>query len=641
MPKRPAWLQLLANRYWWAKESSQDAADGLWLFIERNHQRRRSLAVIDSVHQAIYEDRPVGETPNMAMQRLRQRRSAPATLNVTGAMTDTVVSRLVRRRPMPIIGADDAGWSEKLFARRASRVMRRIMGGTRMESTRPLVVRDMAVRGTGATQVCRSKGDVAFERFPRSEIVYDPDDGFYGAPKTMARHCWKPLEEMIARYPQHAQAIESAATRRPEYVGDRDISTNFGNKTEDWVEVAYGWHLPMTLADDPDKPVGGRAIVAVRNQVLSDEPWTRTRHPISLMHWEIPFSGLDGTGLIEGLAGCQAKVNDIAQDLQEALYFGSSLKVMLQRNANVNKHHLRARHPVVIEYDGSVPPQYVAPNPVAPTVIQFLDWLIGKMHDIGGISQLSTGSKNPLGANASGKALDTMYDIESDRFAFIELLCSIASCDTGRCMIDEAKAIAADTPKADQAEWIQEIDWRKAVIDGGPYHLSIEPTNFLPETRAGKLAFVTEMMEKGLIKDPSVIAGLFEEPDIAGIFKIVRGPRRSIERTAEDLADLDVEFPMPDPMQPLELGIEWMKAEYNDAWANRAPDEVLGRYRDWVRLAKAELDKGKSALAAMQQPAPAGPPMPGVGPPGRLGPGGPQMPGLTPTPDLGSLGGAA
>lgn len=620
MPKMPAWRRVLAQKFWWAKESSQEASEGLWTFVEQNRQRRRSLAVIDSIHEAIYADRPLGETPNMAMQRMRSRRSAPATLNITGAMVDTVASRLVRRRPMPIIGADDAGWTEKLFARRASRVMRRIMGGSRMESTRPLVIRDMIVRGTGATQVWQRGGDVAFERFPRSELVYDPDDAYYGSPRTLARHCWQPLETMIARYPEHAMQLESAACRKPEYVGDRDMATNYATSREDWVEVVYGWHLPFEV--EPGELVLGRAVVAVRDAYLEDKPWNRQRHPVSLQHWEIPFAGLDGTGLVEGLAGCQAKVNDVAQDLQEALYFGSSLKVMLQRNANVNKHHLRARHPVVIEYDGSVPPQYVPPNPVAPTVIQFLDWLISKMSDIGGISQLSMASRNPLGANASGKALDTMYDIESDRFAFIELLCAIGSCDTGRILVDEAKEIAETHKKSEQAEWIREIDWRKAVIDGGPYHLSIEPTNFLPETRGGKLAFVTEMMEKGLIKDPATIAGLFEEPDIAGTFKIVLGPRRSIERTAEDLADPDIEFPMPDPLQPLELGIEWMKAEYNDAWANRAPDVVLGRYRDWIRIAQAKLDEGK---AAMPQPAIPGA-MPGA-PPGGPMPGAPPLPG--------------
>ena len=117
-------------------------------------------------------------------------------------------------------------------------------------------------------------------------------------------------------------------------------------------------------------------------------------------------------------------------------------------------------------------------------------------------------------------------------------------------------------------------------LDSGMYHLSLEPINFIPDSRSGKLSFVAELSKAGLIPDPTMTADLFDEPDIARANRSILGPKHRIDQVMEGLSDPDepmLEL-MPDPHMNLALAILTAKGELNDAQAHGAPDEVLERF---------------------------------------------------------------
>jgi hypothetical protein len=83
--------------------------------------------------------------------------------------------------------------------------------------------------------------------------------------------------------------------------------------------------------------------------------------------------------------------------------------------------------------------------------------LIGQMYQISGISQMAAQSKNPLGANASGKAIDSMDDLQSERFAHVEADYQQYRVLLGASTIDLAQDIADEVagklePYFDQQE---------------------------------------------------------------------------------------------------------------------------------------------------------------------------------------------
>lgn len=568
------------------------------------------------------------------MDFLRQQAQASSYLNVLQSMVDTVVSRNGKRRPMPIIAADDAEYSEKLYARRASRVLRRKMAQPAVERMLPMWMRDSVVRGDGFIEAFADGGDVGIEKFPRSELVFDDGEARGGMPRTLARVKLVDRDVLAARYPKHAKRIRKIQP------ASRDIWSPYDYDSPidaDFVEVGVGWRLP-TSATAKD----GATATVIRDggEPLDECPWERPRFPVARIQWTPSMRGFYGIGLIQQLAGSQNKVNDLWGDHQEALYWGSGLKLFVPRSANINEHHLKKRHPIEIETDGPIP-QYIAPNPASTQAMDSLRWLIQQMYEISGISQAAAQSKNPLGPNASGRALDSMNDLESDRFSQFELQYSMGRVDVGMIMLDTAKVMAEDDYELPEgielAPWITSIEWERFNFDGGTYHLNIEPTNFLPDSRSGKLDALGDMGKiPGLLGDPLQTASLFEEPDIQRANRHLLGPIRMLEKVMEMLGDSRIPLLdcVPTRYMKPDLAKSMCEGELGNAFSEGANDDEIGRYR-WFLLMLDELN-------AMATPAPAGPPMPdpnamspGAPPPGVPGPMGPPGPPGFPDPMAG------
>jgi len=629
---------LQSGTRWWLMKGQAKVADGVFAWLDRLRTRQRAENFRDLLFEAIYTGRPLGLDSDYPYVYTRQSKGAPARLNVVESVVDTVASKLSRRRPMPVISADDAGWGERLFAKRASRIIRRKIGGEALERMFPEVVTDTCVRGTGAIKVYSEEGDVFAERIPRYECIVDPREAKYGKPKTLVHTKAVACDVLCSQFPKYEDAIRKASRMR---VDDWQPFDYDSPVESDMVQVAEAWRLP--IGDYP-----GRHVIVIRGQVLYDEEWTRKRFPIIFGRWKKMPRGMWGKGLVEILAGLQSFIDSEFKDIQEAFYWASGLITFTPRGSAIVKHHLVARGPKVVEHEGAIP-QYIAPTVVSPQRLQFFWSIVERAYEIAGVSQLSASSKNPLGSNASGKAIDTMYDIESDRFSDQELEIEWTRLEVGRAILDEARALAMtkdDDKDADNdlAPWIKEIGtasaWKKFDIDGGKYHLIMEAENFVPDSRGGRLSTVGELGKAGLEGDQTKLLSEFDEPDLQKYFRDKLAPYNACCAVLEQVGNVEEDMPYVDPQfAPYDQLLHECKNEYMDAKSRNAPEDVLQRYRDYLQLIVAEQQKAAPA------PMPGGP-MPGMGappgqPPGPLpmtqqlipGPQGPQgAPGL-PTPN--------
>lgn len=604
------------------KLEGRDAGASLLNWVETRRAYLRGYNTLDLIHEAIYEGRPVGRRiTTAAMDFLRAQSQASSYLNVLQSMVDTVVARIGKHRSMPVISCDDAEYSEKLYAERASSVLRRKMGQPSVERMMPMLLRDGVVRGDGFVEAYRNGGDIAIERFPRSELVFDDGESRNGETRTLARVKLVDRDVLAARYPKAAKRIYAVQPAARDYWTSYDYDSPIDN---DQVEITVGWRLPTSPgAQDGCKLV----VIRDEGEPLDECVWTRPRFPVARVQWTPAMRGFYGIGLIQQLAGSQNKVNELWTDHQEALYWGSGLKVFLPRAASIDKHQLRARHPIVVEYDGQVP-QYVAPDPASRQAMDSLRWLIQQMYEISGISQLAAAAKSTLGPNASGKAINTMDELQSDRHSQIDLQFSMGRVDVGMIILDEAKALAADDDRAENIElapWIDEIEWDRFDFDGGAYHLNIEPINFLPDTRAGKLDALGDLGKiPGFLTSPLQTASLFEEPDIQREFRYLLGPKRYLERVMGMLGDIRVPLTdcVPTPQMDPVLALDMAKGYHGDAFSRNASENVLGRYRWFMSMLEGE-QKMKTPLPAPGPAAGAMPP-PGALPPGPASP--PPMP---------------
>lgn len=653
-PDNPNTYDRSSTKWWLELDDGKEAMGKLFTWIERLRMRWAIDSITDLVHEAVYADEPIGtgfdgQMGAFGFAGARFPRSAPANLNIVMSLVDTAGARLCKRRPMPVVSADDAGWTEKRFAKKTSRILRRKMGGPEVERESPTIVRDMLIRGTAVAMTVRDGGDTRVDRIPIGELVWDPREAFWGQPRTVAWLRPMPREVMMARYPEFADEIRDAPAFNR--VDPWMMYAYQGPTIADMVEVATSWHLPSAPGAKD-----GQVIEGIRGCPLMRRRWKRPRYPFARAFWSAPQRSFRGKGLVQQLAGIQCKINDILRDAQEALYYASQLKIFLQRGSNVIKNHLRARHPAVVEFDGAEP-HFVAGNPVSEQALKILMMLIEQARTLSGISEMAQAGKNQLGANASGKALDTMDDLQTDRFADKEIGYGQFRCEIGMCQIDEARDMWNEangkdeveswefyTPveKKDLAPWIDEHDWSKVDIDSGNYHLTLEPINFLPDSRAGKLSFVAELSKAGLIPDPTMTASLFDEPDLARMNRSVLGPMNNIERMLEDIADGTVAIAdcLPSSYSNKALFLLMAKGEIEDAMAMRADQDVIERYDQAIKYCKDMMDMeaspslpgmqsaqmGPSPNAATLQPGMGGPP--GMPPPGMppMGPGGPMPP---------------
>lgn len=655
-PKRGRNREDVKYLKWWlapAKGGGDAARATLWQWVDRQRTTWSVDAIGDLIAEAIYSDTPISGAGRLnAAGRWTGGMGGRNPINKIKSLVDTGTARLTKVRSMPVISADDADYTEKRFAREQSRVLRRKMGSGELEIAAPLFVRDFIIRGTAFGKIERVAGDTEFRRVPAYEIVYDHREALYGLLTHRAHVRPESRDALIARFPKMEKEILAA----PQFnrVDAWMSYTYVGPNLADMVEVAESWHPPSAPGADD-----GQWIVCLRNKTIARAPWNCIRDPLVPVYWSPPTRGVGrGTGLVYEQSEAQGWVNDILSDAREAIHHGSQLKIFQPRQGGSNKHHLKARHPAVIEHDGATP-QFLAPDPVSKQAWSIAFQMLEVMDATSGISSWASQAKASLPGTPSGKALETMDDQQSDRFAHVEsgyqqgrVQVGLRHIDGAQMMHDEAngkvKKIYDEQPdpikKDELAAWIRDNEWPDVDIDGGDYHLSLEPENFIVGTRGGKLNAINEAAKAGLIPDPSLTASLFDEPDIARANRGILGPVRRIEKCLSDLSKPKVPYIncAPDPEMNLALAKLLAIGELEDAKAEDASDEICQRFRDFI----ADIDRlqglaqqGAPSLAGAQQnnivaqqnagqllgPAGGPPPMPGQPPPG-----GPPPPGAGP-----------
>ena len=168
----------------------------------------------------------------------------------------------------------------------------------------------------------------------------------------------------------------------------------------------------------------------------------------------------------------------------------------------------------IIQYDPipgqtSSPVTYATNDIISPQFVELLDKLKNDAYEIVGISQLSATSQKPAGLN-SGVALNTMEDIESDRFE-TQLNTVI------RLYVDIAKAcldifppendILPDDLNRANIKWADIVDARNNM------KIQFSAAQSLSKDPSEKLKQLTALAQAGLIPQAH-IATLMELPDL-------------------------------------------------------------------------------------------------------------------------------
>jgi hypothetical protein len=639
------------DTFWWRVEVDGSCHEKVTSYGKWLRALSRGAHAIDRACERIYQV-PTVRPSSPASMALQGAGVAASRLNVAKSVIDTVVARIGKRRPMPSFAIDDADWSLKQRAKKYRKWLIGKMSETDFDRLSPLALRDACIGRAGLTAIFAGDEDVIAERVFGNELLVDPREAQYGRPWQMMRVRRIARDWLCDRYPEAKGFIEAApVSARSEWESSDDEDSSRTLDLSDYVDVYEAWRLPSCQPDDDaDKdPLAhdGRHVLCLETGTLLCEEWTRPRFPFAVMRYDSATRGWWGRGLIRGgLADIQGQINQIVRDIAQNLAVAGKLIVFEQEQFASSIEGLTGVRPFRMKYKGMQPPQFHVPEPVSSGQVQMLEFFMKQAYDLPGTSQAMATSRSSLGLNASGVALDTQYDIESERLASQEANYANYRLDAAQCYLDAAQDLARGREDAkgkrrssvliaryQNGGRMEKLDFADVKLEDGTYCLRLEPVNFLPDTRAGKLSAVQELSKAGII--PQWMTGaLFDEPDLARANKVLFADFHNLERIMEGLADVDVDMAtlMPEPFHNLDMADIMGRAYYNAAQAEGAPEEVLERYRMWIDELKALIDKKKLQDAQNAAPPPgAAPPMD----PSMMGPpGGPPVPGVPAAPGM-------
>jgi hypothetical protein len=629
------------DEYWWKAPVGQPVHEkvvklGQWLrslYISFHHRLR--------MYEWLYEGSELRRSPQ-ALAILAERGMSSARLNVSESIIDTVVARLSKRRPMPSFVVDDASWTLKRKAKQYRKFILGEMLATEFDEKSRDCLLDGAVVGMGFTRIDDTgDGDSVFaERVLWDEVFFDPRESKYGTPPNAFRVYRVARDRLIEMYPEFASQIIAAAPSAARPNDDTDDGVTKTLDLEDYTDVYEAWHLPRCEDDDADD---GRHVLCIENATLCSECWYEPRFPIAIYRYKKCRRGIWSKGVMFKLKDIQHRINSIARDIQMNVQATGRGYFLQQEGTALPVEMLSGWQPFHIKYKGSVPPTWQAPQPFNQAQLEALEKFIQYAHDLIGISQMATTSRSSLGPGASGIALDTQYDIESERFAMQEAAYADYRIHAAQLYIDASKRVARKrmerkgTKRSSvyvsrfvRRDAIEQLEYDKVSLKTDEYKLQLEPVNFLPDTRAGKLSAVGQLAQAGIIPQ-WLAAALFDEPDLERANRITLSAFWNAERKMEDLADETKEMPVPSPAyNDIDLEITMCKAYTNHAEAEHAPDEIQDRYRQYLSLlgdAKQQQQaalappmppgqmNGPAALPGAQPMLPQGAPMPGSGEP--------------------------
>lgn len=508
-------------------------------------------------------------------------------LNVTASCIDTLVSKLTKNTPTVQYLANSSDFSVQ---RRAKDLQSYIHGHFNYMNTYQTcrsALADACKFGSGFIHLYEKHGKVCYEVVKPYELIIDIDEAGFGDP--MDIHIVKLVNrfQLILDYPEHKEALLKTSEFNPIYAGSKPYSNN------------------MVLVTNSYSKFAKRHVICVDNATLVDEDWDLEdkygdfSSPIVSIKYKESDRNYFGIGLSEELKAIQNELSNLVQSAQRATRLLCVPKIFYNRASNIVKSHFDNDIGGLIGYDGATPPISMPLGSVPVDLYNQIENFYGKAYEIAGLSQLSSSSQLPSGLQqASGKALETFYQIESDRFQTTgkeyENLIIKLNDKTIDFMI-----MLSEQGKLKHSEYYDKntcrnISWNDVDLDRRDYAIQSFPVSMIPSTPEGKYQFVNDMLQMGML-DVVAAKKLMQIPDTDGYLDLQNAPTDFVlSHISEMLEGNQVE---PDVNQDFELSLDLVSKAYQLYTVKKAKPECLMLLENYMNA----LSRISIAKAAEQQ----------------------------------------
>lgn len=514
-------------------------------------------------------------------------------LNIAASMSDTVCAKISKMKPRVTFLTDEGDFNSQTQAKKLTKFIDGAFYKNKIYELHQTGFRDCTVFDAGILKHYISQDKtIITERVLPNELLVDDHDAAYGSPRSIYQVKMIRKDLLNAMYPKKQALVEVSSPSLTSKFQSMDQT-----KTSSYVAVIETWHLPSSK-DSGD----GRHVICTDKVSLLDEEYDKDYFPFTFFSWSKPHMGFFGQSLVERLMGNQIEINKMLRIIQRSFHLGSAFKVFLEYGSKVAKDHINNEIGSIVYYAGSKPEFYV-PQVVHPEYFQHLQFLIKASYEEAGISQLSASSKLPAGIDGgSGKAIREYNDLETERFVLIAQMYEASFLQTAEIYVDLAKDIkemGGDMKVVAQSkQFIESIKWSEIDLENDNYIMQMFPTNSLPHTPSGRLAYVQELVNNGYI-DRAAARDLLDFPDIDENGSLENAAIQDLRRDLYDILE-SKEFRIPEPYQNLQYGMKLFQAAYLRARSRNAPTKILDNLQRWMTLANQLIQTAAQPIAQQQ-----------------------------------------
>lgn len=254
--------------------------------------------------------------------------------------------------------------------------------------------------------------------------------------------------------------------------------------------------------------------------------------PVAIVHYQNPIKGIFAPSVADNLYLIQRKVDAINTVIHEALELNPANMIFIPTTSGVKESTLSNRVAGTYEFNAlpntNIPVTVVTPAPISDQYQKWLEFYMKQAYEMEGVTQLSAQGKKPSGLN-SGVALDTMEDIESERFntelqAQIKFLMDI--CKKAIDVFPEEDSILPKRIGRDEVTW---ADIKKEKEN---YSIQFAAASELSKEPKTKMEEAEKLLQMGII-DQDTAKELLEFPDTERGFNSATAAHDEIERIIE------------------------------------------------------------------------------------------------------------
>ena len=342
---------------------------------------------------------------------------------------------------------------------------------------------------------------------------------------------------------------------------------------------------------------------------LEFKDWKYPFTPYLSLSWLTPTSGKLGVGLAEKLYPTQTLITYMLGKVVQSIKLVAVPRILVPKGSKMKVTNKVAQ---LIEYEGGGDKQVPIPlaMPVVhPQYFQQLEELWRKCFEVTGVNQMASHGQVPAGmGNASGHALRTYQRIETERFTDIRRNYEDFFIKCAKMLLYVCKETGDKLP-----DKVKGKDYEELMED-----ITIWTSNLLPETPAGRMAMIGELINTGFVNRDEAIE-LLGSQDLKSFQSSVISQNTAIEMLIHRALEKG-EMPPYKPSLGLEEYLNKARIIYSKLLIDNKKEDMkkIERMEAFLKILEqksAEAIKASTQAAQMQGQ----PPGPQGGQPSNLG----------------------